>query len=55
MVFNGLLKHLEHHSLTELLIELMKLNFRTDGWMLGQTAQSKWSDEEEDKTDPAKK
>ena len=49
MVFDRLLNNLAHHSLTELLIELMKLNLRLDGVMWTQNTESKWSDEDEEK------
>ena len=55
MIFDRLLKYLQHHSLTELLIELMKLNLRFDGVMWNKTSESKWSDEEDEKeSSPAK-
>lgn len=56
MIFDRLLKYLRYHSLTELLIELMKLNLRFDGVMWTKTQESKWSDEEDEKeSSPEKK
>jgi hypothetical protein len=46
---------LRYHSLTELLIELMKLNLRFDGVMWTKNTESKWSDEEDEKESPPAK
>jgi hypothetical protein len=55
VIFDRLLKYLRYHSLTELLIELMKLNLRFDGAAWTKTSESKWSDEEDEKENsPAK-
>ena len=48
MIFDKLVKYLSYHSLTELLIELMKLNLRLDGVMWTKKEETKWSDEDEE-------